>query len=519
MKCSFFKHLLLDYNERIVSSELKQCVEAHTRYCRGCRSKALADRALLDYLKEDILEAAVDPCLIMEGIDPERYVRKNISATIRITVRRVLVKYQAVLASAAAMLIILALALHPSAMNSMYSMFYQKAEKLTEKAVVTSDMEWIETGAPDISDEALKERLDALGMGVSPWLVDFTPGTGEIFIRNYASLIKYSNGHIKLSADMKSLDGTYLQGSVVTEVRYNSSGQFAVIGNRIDLYNMEEDYKSGLYMLHTDTGRYFEMGKINMNFIADSWSPAGRYYAWTIRRDYGSIYVCDTALMKMYIIEAPSVKVNQLFISDSGKILAIDDGGGLFSMSSRNGRIEKAAELKGQIVFADADNERALVWQEGMLYWFEFESNGKEYAFENPVVDDIKTSNGRYIAFRQPEGNAGIIDLTDKSVRLFDAGLEASPEFDLEFRSIEIAPDGKGILIYSSQVIAVFEDGRYVIDNSDPSVYGLEWLDNEHLVYAGMKDGPDIKAGDIKITAVNIRTGEKKELYPDNVLQ
>ena len=77
-------------------------------------------------------------------------------------------------------------------------------------------------------------------------------------------------------AYLGKMNCSYMQGSIISEINFNSTNSFAVIGNNMHETNNKDDYESEIYMLDTSNGKFFTITKGNMLNMADSWSFNGR---------------------------------------------------------------------------------------------------------------------------------------------------------------------------------------------------------------------------------------------------
>ncbi len=520
MKCKYDEYFVQRYNDGEISIEEKSEFEKHLGSCDNCSTIISNDRALLRYLKEDNVIKDVPVSSIVSRIDLNKYKASSKKYKIFSFINRFRPSLKVAVPALALSLIIMIIAANPKlseiVMNGAASLL-DKHERVKPQYAREISIEEIDNNTVGLSDNLLVRKLNEDGMGVSPWEVSYADDN-KVFFRNYASLVGYKNGNIYRVADLKAIHADHVQGSVISEFKFNPDGTYVAIGNFSAEEGFGEEYKSNIYMLNTETGSYFVLGEGNYANICDNWSFNGRYYVFADKNKFSDISFFDSEKKKLYAIDNPGVSIDKIFVTDEG-FISFSSQGNIYFLNGKDYDVEKKVAIGFDPLFINGKHKTAITFTDGAIVKHNFgkgktEAKESEYKDKNFNKDDVLVKNNRFVVFRVTDG-IGIYDL--KKDILSSLSPTKLPS-DGYISSLTISPDGGRALF--AEATNVFHFGKDDEGMVELSYIQPAWMSNSEIVYIELQPALDsetsmdtINAGEFAIIAYNVESKQKNVVF------
>ena len=519
MKCKYDEYFVQRYNDGELSIEEKSEFEKHLGSCDNCSTIISNDRALLRYLKEDNVIKDVPATSIVSQIDLNKYKASSKKYKVLSFLNRWRPSLKVTVPALALSLIIIIIASNPMlseiVMNGAASLI-DKHERVQPQYAREISIEEI-NNTVKLSDNLLVRKLNEDGMGVAPWEVSYADDN-KVFFRNYASLVGYKNGHIYRVADLKAIHADHIQGSVISEFKFNPDGTYVAIGNFSAEEGFGDEYKSNIYMLNTETGSYFVLGEGNYANICDNWSFNGRYYVIADKNKFSDISFFDSEKKKLYAIDNPGVLIDKIFVTDEG-FISFSSQGNIYFLNGKDYDVEKKVAIGFDPLFIDGKHKTAIAFLDGAIVKYNFgkgktNTKGSEYKDANINEDDVLVKNNRFVVFRVTDG-IGIYDLKKDTLNsLSPTKLPSDGYID----SLTISPDGARALF--TEAANVFHFGKDDEGMVELSYIQPSWMSNSEIVYIELQPALDlgtsmveINAGEFAIITYNVESKQKNVVF------
>ncbi|OPZ89306.1 MAG: hypothetical protein BWY74_02781 [Firmicutes bacterium ADurb.Bin419] len=519
MKCKYDEFFIQKYNDGDLSIEEKSEFEKHLSYCTECSNGISDDKALLSYLAEDKVTGGVPVTSIVSRIDLDRYKVNSREYKIKHFISRLKPSLKIAVPVVAFSLIFIVIASNPPLSKYLVdgaANLLNKGERVKSQFVKEVGIEEVDNKTVELRDDNLVQKLNEYGMGVSPWEVSYAD-KDKVFFRNYASLVGYKDGHIYRVADLKALKADHVQGSVVSEFKFNPRGSHVAIGN----FNAEDEYKSSIYMLNTDTGKYFIVGDGNYANITDNWSFDGRYYVFADKNPISGIRLFDTHTDKLYEIKNPGVSIEKIFVNEEG-VISFYTSGDVYFLSAKTYDVEKKSSIDFEPLFLEGKSKTAIAYKAGNIekHYLErdkIEVNGFGLPEQNSVGTDennIYIDNNRFVVFKVSD-DVGIYDLKENSITSLSSS--RLPK-DGSVSSLRVSPEGEWVLFNDWSNINYFgKNDEGVLEGN--YVYPL-WMSDSKIVFINLYSWQglettvgDIMAGEFEIVTYDVISKEKSVIF------
>lgn len=521
MKCKYDEYFIQKYNDNSLSIEEKSEFEKHLCVCEDCQSVVYSDKAFFDYIKEETTVSKIPVSNILSQIDLNRYKNSKEKYKIKSFMSRFRLSLKAAVPVLAISMIMILAFFNPGItmtfLNGAMDII-NKSEKVGVQGVKELNIQEIDNKTVELTNKLLVEKLNKDGMGVSPWMTLYADSE-KVFFRNYASLVGYKNGHIYQVADLKSMNAHYVQGSVFSEFKFSSDGNYVVIGNYLAESDLGDEYESSIYMLNTDSGKYYIVGEGNFAIIADNWSFDGNYYVFANKK---SIRLFSTQKKKLYEVAGPDVDIEKIFVTDEGAI-SIYSKGNIYFLSENTYEIEKKIEADFEPLFLDGKDKIAMALENGFIKMYDYEKSRTEIIKDKEDIfiensDNIVIRDYRFLLFKY-SNNIGIYDLKEGKVNSFSP---VKLPGDGYIHSFRVSPNGERVFFDGGRDIFYFgksEEG--VLENSpDMKFYTSTWMTDSKIVcvyllpQVGLETTVgDIKAGEFEILSYDVVTKQKSIVF------
>lgn len=486
MKCKYDEYFIQKYNDASLSIEDKREFEKHLVNCEYCESIVSKDRTFLEFIKEDgnIGEVPIDS--ILSRIDLDRYKNSNRKYKFKSFVSRCIPSFKVAVPVLAVSIAIITIFLNPMLKKTLIEgalNWTDKNERFGLQGAREIITEEIDNKTVELKDDLLVGKLNEYGIGVSPWMTSYADND-KVFFRNYASMVGFKNGHIYRVADLISMHADHVQGSVVSEFKFNSNGDYVTIGN----YNGEEgypdEYKSNIYMLNTDSGKYRIIGEGDYAKITDFWSFNGRYYVFVGKNEISDIRLFDSEKDKLYEIENPGTEIQKIFVTDEGYI-SFYSSGNIYFLSGNNYEVEKKIEADIEPQFLDGRNKTAIAIQDGLLRRYDYDKNRVETISSDiegkgdvliTDTDNMFFRDFRFLGFKY-SNSIGIYDFKEDRLKSFSPIKLPSDGYISGFN---VSTNGERVFFHEDFNICYFgKDGEDVLDSTNMS---WTWMSDSRTV-------------------------------------
>jgi hypothetical protein len=518
VKCEYDSNFVKNYTDGGISLESKVKFEEHMKHCERCNRAAAGDRALLEFLSvkpEMSASSGTAAARIMARVDPNRYRRNKVAFRFKALLARHIPSPGSVAAFALLIILIAGVSLN----TWIFGYLKQAVPGTTDRRAVELPIDigtevpvdWIDHGWASVSDDALVAELNGEGMGVAPWEVIYAD-PDRILFRSYASLVAYKDGHIYRAADLDSLFFDHIQGDVITEFKSGWKGRYVVMGNINHAKDLDPDFENDICMFDTDTGRYFILGRENYGYVADAWSPQGKFYAYG-EKGAKSIKVFDAEQGRLYEKPVSDEQIDKVFVSDKGKVAVYTSQGNVVYLDVKAGNRSERVSTDSKLLYVDADTKSVYILVKGTLYERKI---GTEWTVNNEIFTgigeamNINLVDNRYLAARIALDQVGVYDVDTQERRFFQVK-HAETGYPMALR---INPGAT--FIFFGEVKSYVTDGTQERSVPIPDLmsFNTRWLDENRLVYI---DSPMYitrgRAGEFAITAWDIRKAKKEILF------
>ncbi|MCX7773649.1 MAG: SH3 domain-containing protein, partial [Clostridia bacterium] len=385
---------------------------------------------------------------------------------------------------------------------------FDKEKRLTSGDLSQNDVLALTDQFDQKTGESLVQELNAKGMGVSGWEVLYA-STDRILIRNFASLLVYSNGQLKKAADLEALGLNHIQGSVVTDLSVSPDGRYVIAGNEVhEGENAEEE--TGTYLLEAETGRYSKLSQQGPEYTAYAWSFNGEWLALAKKQGTDKIRLinCNSLEQKTLPIEETNIKT--LFVSNSGKY-AYDTGEKIFVQDNKwhGGSPQRPVYVDAQnskMWFIDASGGLCSSRVGGDLIQItQLDRNGGSKLIAWRVI-------GSTFVFLLEGGDIGYVNLQNGDLMTFSLKNKIDTDY---LPWCTVSDNGTLLIDRDGRAQILSKSGEYFYDY--PAISGMalymRLIDDEHMVSVKLLDEQNPKAGEFAIQEMAVQTGETTELY------
>ncbi|TYQ18073.1 UNVERIFIED_CONTAM: hypothetical protein Cloal_0478 [Acetivibrio alkalicellulosi] len=544
MNCKYDEYFIQKYNDSNLSVEEKLKFEKHLTSCQQCKKITLLDRAFISYVKQD--ESVENYTVnIMSQVDHSKYpqAKYKLLALLNKSMQYVKIAVPILVVSLFIFIVSSNSIIKETFMDSAINIL-NKGDRLNNEFQIDNNamtalnesehtstqaidqttlnenyntttptineinIEKTYTNSTNLKGKPLVEKLNSDGPGVSPWLISYADND-KIFFRNYASLVGYKDGDIYLAADLISLRADHIQGSVVSEFKFNKLGNYVVIGNSSCEEDFANDFKSNVHIMNTQTGDYFIIDEANYANISDCWSLNGNYYAFVDKSNFSNPRLFDASKEKFYEISNLGVQIEKIFVTDEGIISFYADKK-IYYLNEKTYEIDKKVVVDFEPLFIDGKNYTA----------FSFEDNGlKKYDFKNnnAHITEIFSTKNDYFLYKDYRF---LIFRDFDSLKIFDFKEEVLNTFPTndQHAYYSISPNGKTVLDTNSNTIYTFEGDNDLLEISKLD-YSSNWISDSKIVFISILNQEeatsllDIKAGEFEIITYDVISKEQNIIY------
>ncbi|MFZ5988565.1 MAG: Ig-like domain-containing protein [Bacillota bacterium] len=527
MKCKYDEYFIQKYNDNSLSIEERSEFEKHLNFCEPCQSIVSYDKAFLSFIKENKSVGEVPVDSILSQIDLNKYKDSKEEYKIRSFISRFRPSIKTTVPVLAASILVMVMLLNPAITSTLMDgakNIINKSDRIQEEGIKEIYIHEVDNRTVDLKDRLLVEKLNKDGIGVSPWIPSYADNE-KVFFRNYSSLVGYKNGHIYQVADLIAMQADHVQGSVVSQFKFNSNGSYLAVGNLNGEVGPDDAYKSPIYILNTDTGKYYIVGEGNYATIADSWSFDGDYYVFADKNELSNIRLFDTSKKKLYEIKNPGISIEKIFVTNGG-VISFYSKGKIYFLDEKTYEIERKEEVDFDPLYLDAKGKTAIALQNGNLKNYDYTKNRvniiqasnkekDEIFIENS--DNIFVSDYRFLVLKY-SNNIGVYDLENDKLCSFSPVKLPSDGY---FSSFRVSPSGERVFFDGGGDIFFFgKDGEGVIDSPDMDSYTSAWMNDSKIVsiyllpQAGLEPTVgNIKAGEFEIISYDVVTRQKSVVY------
>jgi hypothetical protein len=378
MKCKYDEYFIQKYNDGLLCMEDKTEFENHLENCKLCKDLIRKDKIFLDFVREETEIKEIPIENILSRIDANKYKQRH-----RLIPGFYMKPLLKGFVPALGVVLIIAMMSFSNpfseTVKSAVGNVLNKSERVNIPSALSEiKLEEFDNKTTEITGQKLVEELNKDGLGVAPWTVSY--GSSEkIFFKSYAALVGYKNGAIYKVADLKNMQADHVQGSVVSDFRFNSKGDYVVIGNRLD---ESEGYQleSNIYMLETDTGKYHIIEKGNLKSIVDNWSFNGQFYVYANKNTNSNIKLFNSSSKKFYEIENTAFNIEKIFVSDEGEVSFYADGNICF-LKKDTYEIGTKISVDFTPLFINSKDNFSVALKDGVLKKYQFDKYG-DYSFK-----------------------------------------------------------------------------------------------------------------------------------------
>lgn len=231
------------------------------------------------------------------------------------------------------------------------------------------------------------EKAKGMEMGFDQWSVCYS-NNGRVIFYNSPGLLAYSvkdgDGSYYGAIDFKKIDCGYMTGETITMPEPSPDGNFVTIWNW-DVY-MLANGNSNVYIYNLQTNKAKVFSRDSMDNVVGSWSNSSQYYAYG---DNGGKYIniYDTRQDKSYNIPFCKGPLKQVFVSDSGDVLASADKNYIIH-SAYNGYSVEELPFEGELL-GFTKSQGIVYFEGGSVY----EYNSGVNTLINNMGDNFKLVN------------------------------------------------------------------------------------------------------------------------------
>lgn len=518
MKCKYDGYFIQKYNDGLLCMEDKAEFENHLENCKLCKDLIRKDKMFLDFVKEETEIKEIPVENILSKIDADKYKQRH-GLIPGFYIKPLLKGFVPVLG---VVLIITMMSFSnpfSEAVKSAVGNVLNKSDRVKIASNLSEiKLEEFDNKTTEITGQKLVEDLNKEGLGVGPWTVSY--GSREkIFFKSYASLVGYKNGAIYKVADLKNMHADCVQGSVVSDFRFNSKGSYVVIGNC--LYE-KDDYQmdSNIYMLETDTGKYHIIEKGNFRNIIDNWSFNGQFYVYANKNTNSNIKLFDAASKKFYEIENTAFNIEKIFISDEGEVSFYSDGN-IYFLKKDIYEIGAKISVDFEPLFINSKDNFSVALKDGVLkkYYFNKKGGTFEEASDGQniqVGDNVYLQDFRFLVFKSPD-KFRVYDTKEGILNQFDSELYDENSWAFQFDS-----SGKSVIFTGKDGCAYMStEDKEEINSDDFLSFNVDWIDESRIVAIKMilSEGADknnntmLNAGEFEIVTYDVKTKEEKTIF------
>lgn len=527
MKCNYDEYFIQKYNDGLLSEEDKTEFERHLDNCISCKSIVFRDQAFLEYIKENTDINDIPLAGIISNIDHNKYKKKwgwFGFGTISI------IKKSIPVLGIVLMVVILMNFSWGNRIGKLITGMLERSEKIDKnrvsievpiedpnKVIQKSGMteiplEKLDNKNLEIKDKKLVEELNENGVGVTPWKVIYG-SSKSIFLRNYSTLVKFRDGHIYKAADLSDMGLDCVQGSTISKFKFNAQGTSVIMGN--ENHDDDVDFKGKIYILDTDSGIYSVIDKGNLKNIAGNWSLNGQYYVFVNKNSKDNIRFYDTYTKKLYEIDTTINNIEEIFVSDKGRISFYSEGK-VYFLDESTYSVEKVWDVDFVPLYINQEGGFIIALDNDRIKKYEYNEKG-EFKI---AVDIIKQGNvfiedSRLIVHRSVNGVNGFDAVTGQlfSFKHSNNGHE----------SFIIHPEGK-IIVFEGNENECFYVGKNsegIISLSFEESCSANWKDESEILWVRMILPEEVdknelflqNGGEFEIVAYNTQTKNEEVVF------
>ena len=517
MKCKYDGYFIQKYNDGLLCMEDIAEFENHLENCKICKDMITKDKIFLDFAKEktEIKEILVEN--ILSKIDANKYKRRH-RLIPGLDMKPILKGF--VPALGVVLIIAMMSFSNPfsKAVKSAVGNVLNKGERVKLASALSEiKLEEFDNKTTEITGQKLVEDLNKDGLGVAPWNVSY--GSREkIFFKSHTALVGYKNGAIYKVADLKNMHADHVQGSVVSDFRFNSKGDYAVIGNRLD---ESEDYPldSNIYMLETDTGKYHIIEKGNFRKVIDNWSFNGQFYVYANKNTNSNIKLFDATSKKFYEIENTASDIEKIFVSDEGEV-SFYSGGNIYFLKKDTYEIGAKIIVDFEPLFINSKDNFSVALKDGILKKYHFDKKvgtSKEASDGQSIQvgDNVYLDDFRFLVFNNPD-KLWVYDTKEGILNQFD-----SEFYDGDSWAFQLDSSGKSVFFVCKDGCAFMSERAYGGINSDFLSFSADWIDESRIATIKMilpegvdkNDITELNAGEFEIVTYDVKTKEEQTIF------
>ncbi|WP_010244331.1 hypothetical protein [Acetivibrio cellulolyticus] len=518
MKCKYDGYYIQKYNDGLLCMEDKAEFENHLENCKICKDMIRKDKIFLDFAKEETEIKEIPIESILSKINTNKYKQRH-KLVHGFNMKPLLKGF--VPALGIVLIIAMMFFCNPfrEAVKSAVGNILNKSDRVKiESSLSEIQIEQVDNKTSEITGQKLVEDLNKDGLGVAPWTISY--GSREkIFFKSYAALVGYKNGSIYKVADLKNMNADHVQGSVVSDFRFNSNGNYVVIGNC--LYE-SEDYQldSNIYMLETDTGKYHIIEKGNFKNIIDNWSFNGRFYVYANKNANSNIKLFNATNKKFYEIENTAFNIEKIFVSDEGEVSFYSDGN-IYFLKKDTYEIGVKINVDFNPLFINSKDNFSVALKDGVLKKYHFDKKGGTFEEASDdqsaqVGDNVYLEDFRFLVFNSPD-KFRVYDTKEGILNQFD-----SKYYDENSWGFRLDSSGKNMIFsWKNGCAYMSTEDQGEINSDDFLSFRAYWIDESRIATIKMilPEGADKNniteqnAGEFEIVNYDVKTEEEQTIF------
>lgn len=529
ISCLTFKKRLNEFIYNSITDDLKTSMEDHIQNCEPCQTlyeeELQIDKAFKDVINIRNINFNSSRDDIIKGIDKNRY-NRSFSNKLFYKFRRNILAY--------AVSAILFFSISSGGFYY-YNLYINNPEKqiiaITSVDIIngiedykqfeeplqkveTLNTSYLETKLPIPTDSNNKKVQEVLGKiqkethSGNPWIFGYADFNRIIFY-NHSALLAYSynDGKPKFYSgiDLEKIDVGYMQGPIHTDFNFSPNGDYVVINNGIEEYNLQSN-KYNMYLHSFKSGEMRIISNENNFLIVDSWSSTSNFYAFGDKNGE-RIFIHDLLSGTSLTLPFNKGNINNIFVSDYGDII-VESSINLNGVTTfekyifqKDNFYEVEQYLLPGIIIGMREN-KVLYYDQNTIYEL---ISGKS----NPVEKlgagfNIQKIDKRYVSFS--DGMCTFIYDYNRGFSKYYTSYnqDYSMELSLDLKKSVLLNYNNARVMYSDNIKDAIEIGYY--DNFSSN---YTWFDNSNLIRISQVNGSD-KLGDFELYKIDISPSKSK---------
>ena len=502
--CSEFMENIDKYIENKLNQRLKDEMEDHIKTCKQCKKLYKLNIEFENEVKRALNDLKLDDISpeIMGNINLNRY-KSNIFNRLNFYMKK---NAKSIACIAAALIIIIS------------GTCYVKKYILPGNTSINANLPPVKNYSPveksyTLNEEILPQpdkisrsavrrilsNLNKISLGVGPWRIGYSKNKKIIFT-NYPALLAYScdsgSGNYYDAIDLEKIDGTYYQGSVITNFSFSPDGNYVIINNGCAEVDIKDEFK--MYLYNFKSHKLKVIGTENYFKISNSWSYASNYYAYAEKKN-GIVKIFNMNSGTSCETKLNSGEINKIYVNDNGDAAINTVNGKNYMLYKSKGYVPLELNISGQIIGFDA-YKSLIVFYDG---------NVERYKDGNITI--LKKLGKDFRLFSFPGYTIFSNDKITTAYDFKDTFSTFNFSYSDDFQNIGISPDfNKYLLVNNKNQLVLFTSSGECanLNYFDSNNLNMEfrWFDNDSIVMIRDKhDSQNSSIMDYEILKISIK--------------